>query len=143
MKKVKRNINSEDKDQIIAQLSAALTASQAALIASQAELAAAQVKIEVLTVQVQELIRKLGLNSTTSSKPPSSDGFNKPPPVHTRQRTGKKRGGQNGHKGKTLEQVASPTSIILHEVKSCRACGSDLTKYKTEKLIKRQEFDVY
>ena len=37
--------------------------------------------IAKLTARVEELERRLGLNSKNSSKPPSSDGFKKPPPT--------------------------------------------------------------
>ena len=32
--------------------------------------------------------------------------------------------------------------LVLHQVDSCRTCGSDLSATQAEKVIKRQEFDV-
>ena len=56
-------------------------------------------EIAALTARVAELERRLGLNSSNSGKPPSSDGLNKPPrAVSLREKTGKKSGGQKGHK---------------------------------------------
>ena len=49
--------------------------------------------------QVKELKEQLGKNSHNSSKPPSSDGYEKPAPKSQRKKSGKKAGGQNGHKG--------------------------------------------
>ena len=42
--------------------------------------------IAKLTARVEELERRLGLNSKNSSKPPSSDGFKKPPPNSLREK---------------------------------------------------------
>jgi hypothetical protein len=46
-----------------------------------AQLAARDALIEALTAQVEELRRRLDKDSTTSSKPPSSDGLSRPPLV--------------------------------------------------------------
>ncbi|QVL32719.1 hypothetical protein KIH39_02015 [Telmatocola sphagniphila] len=51
--------------------------------------------ITVLEARISELERQLGLNSTNSSKPPSSDGPNvKRPPAKAKSKN--KRGGQPG-----------------------------------------------
>ena len=49
--------------------------------------------------QVKELKEQLNKNSHNSSKPPSSDGYDKPAPKSQRKKSGKKTGGQKGHKG--------------------------------------------
>lgn len=61
--------------------------------------------------RIEELERRLGLNSQTSSKPPSSDGLQKPSPRSLRTTT-KSFGGQKGHKGKTLNRVERPDQTI-------------------------------
>ena len=68
-----------------------------------------------LLTRVEELEARLKLNSTNSSKPPSSDGLNKPSPRSLRKKSNRKSGGQPGHDGKTLEQVESPDH--RHELK--------------------------
>ena len=65
-----------------------------------------------LKARIAELERRLGLDSSNSGKPPSSDGLKKPARVNSlRERSGKKPGGQKGHKGETLRQVADPDEV--------------------------------
>ncbi|MCY4302578.1 MAG: DUF6444 domain-containing protein [Aestuariivita sp.] len=53
--------------------------------------------------RLSELERRLGLNSASSRKPPSSDGLRKPPASPKRgDGPRKKVGGQKGHDGMTL-----------------------------------------
>src|SRR5262249_19149628 len=61
--------------------------------------------VGALRAHIAELERRLGLNSSNSGRPPSSDGLRKPARVSSlRERSGKKPGGQKGHKGETLRQ---------------------------------------
>ena len=77
--------------------------------------AALQAENATLKARLAELERRLGLNSSNSGKPPSSDGLKKPARVTSlRDRSGKKPGGQKGHKGETLRQVADPDVVIDH-----------------------------
>ena len=65
-----------------------------------------------LMEQVEDLKQKLAKNSRNSSKPPSSDGYNKPKPKSLRKKGSRKSGGQPGHSGKTLELSKNPDQII-------------------------------
>ena len=66
-----------------------------------------------LKARIALLERQLGLNSSNSGKPPSSDGLKKPGRVSSlRERSGKKPGGQRGHKGETLRQVTDPNEVV-------------------------------
>jgi len=72
-----------------------------------------------LTARVAELEARLGMNSANSSKPPSSDGYAKPTPKSLREKSGRKPGGQQGHAGTTLRQVAVPDAVEVHSPKWC------------------------
>ena len=61
-------------------------------------------------VRVAELEAQINSNSRNSSKPPSSDGYKKKP-AFPRKKKGKQ-GGQQGHKGRTLQQVAHPDKKV-------------------------------
>jgi transposase len=71
---------------------------------------------------IQELRGQLCLNSKNSSKPPSSDGPNKPTPKSLRGRSGNKPGGQPGHKGNSLVSPLEATETVLHVPNACRDC---------------------
>ena len=96
-----------------------------------------------LKARIAELERQLGLNSSNSGKPPSSDGLNKPARVRNlRERSSRKPGGQKGHKGETLRQVAEPDRIVDHFPSGCCGCGAALTPDMTENHAARQVFDL-
>ena len=76
-----------------------------------------------LTETIKELQRQLNQNSQNSSKPPSSDGFNKPKPQSLRQKSGKKPGGQKGHKGSHMSIPHEPDEYNKHLPKKCLACA--------------------
>ena len=108
-----------------------------------AENAALQETIAVLLGRVAELERRLGLNSSNSGKPPSSDGLHKPkrePRTRSlRERSGKPPGGQTGHKGETLRQVDAPGDTVEHYPE---ACGSALSGMMSTGYAARQVFDL-
>ena len=108
--------------------------------------AALKETIAVLLARVAELERRLGLNSSNSGKPPSSDGLHKPrrePRTRSlRERSGKPPGGQKGHKGETLRQVDAPGHTIEHYPEACPACGSALTVAMSTGYGARQVFDL-
>jgi transposase len=96
-----------------------------------------------LRERIAELERRLNKNSSNSSKPPSSDGLKKPPRTQSlRGKSGKKSGGQVGHKGGTLKQVATPDRIEPHETDRCRHCRAGLTPAMITGVAKRQVFDL-
>ncbi len=99
----------------------------------------AENKIAVLELENAGLKARLNSNSENSSRPPSSDGYQKKP-AFPKKKNGKQ-GGQPGHKGSTLHQVDNPDKIVSCKPNSC-SCGHG---FKEEELIlseKRQVFDL-
>jgi len=78
--------------------------------------------IDELNLAIKALTEKLGMNSRNSSKPPSSDGLDKPTPKSLKQPTGKKPGGQAGHPGTHLNATIEPDEIILYTPSACLNC---------------------
>ena len=100
-----------------------------------------------LRERILDLERRLGLNSRNSGQPPSSDGLKKPAAERRtrslRGKTGRKPGGQAGHKGKTLCRTASPDRVADHVPSSCRGCGASLSAAAgVGDPVARQVFDL-
>ena len=93
---------------------------------------------------VADLQRQLAKNSFNTSKPPSSDGLKKPPRVFKslRGRSGKKSGGQAGHKGDTLRPEDKSDRIERHAATACRHCQACLTAAMVTGVERRQVFDL-
>jgi transposase len=104
---------------------AALTAENAALRAQVSELPALREQVVVLLARVQDLEARLAKDSHNSGKPPSSDGVRRKP-KSLRQRSGKKAGGQLGHRGETLHLVATPDVVVAHRPVVCAHCQTPL-----------------
>ena len=78
--------------------------------------------------RIAELERSAALDSTTSSKPPASDGLRKKSGTQRRTRSqrgksGRPSGGQPGHKGTTLARTESPDHVVDHDPSACSGCG--------------------
>lgn len=100
-----------------------------------------QEQITALQTAVQQLQSRLNMSSRNSSKPPSSDGLNKPAPKSLRVAGQNPTGGQKGHPGSTLCQAAQIDKIVIHGVPDqCQACQRQLPfAYVSET---RQVFDL-
>lgn len=117
------------------------------------ELAKAGASVSILAAlllallgRIEELERKLaslGSNSRNSSKPPSSDkgNFTNPPkPKSLRKKSGRKPGGQKGHKGSTLKQVEHPDHVVEHRFSAgdtCPKCSGALNAGGSGKALDR------
>jgi transposase len=106
---------------------------QAAILAL---VAAFEQRVAQLEARVNDLENRLKLNSTNSSKPPSSDpiGLKRKPPAAS---TGKKRGGQPGHR--KAHRALVPAEKIRETVHckpvACRRCGHALSGDDSEPLV--------
>jgi len=116
----------------------------AALVAAQERtIAQLQARIAEQDAEIAELKRQLAASSRNSSKPPSSDGLNKPAPKSLRGRSGRKPGGQPEREGRTLRQVAVPDEVVVHEPGACAGCGSALSvEGPPVRIVRRQVFDI-
>jgi transposase len=96
-----------------------------------------------LGARVAELERRLGKDSSNSSRPPSSDGLGKPPARRReRRRDGRAPGKQPGAPGAHLAQVADPDEVVVHRPVVCAGCGGDLTLAPVTGVEVRQVFDL-
>jgi transposase len=102
---------------------------------------ALEARLCVLEQRLRELEARVGLNSRNSSKPPSSDGPAKPIIKSLREKSGRPPGGQPGHEGTTLRQVATPEHVEMHWPHRC-ACGCDLAGQPVTRVERYQVFDL-
>ena len=131
------------KDDLIALLLAQESRHAAEIAALQAQNSLLMETIAKLQARIGELERQLGLNSSNSGKPPSSDGLKKPPRVSSlREPSGKKSGGQKGHPGETPRRTETPDTTIDHYPEACAACGEPLTVAMATGHVARQVFDL-
>ena len=99
-----------------------------------------QQMIERLEQRIQELEARLNKDSHNSHIPPSKSPH--VPIKNMRTKTGKMKGGQIGHKGKTLEMVDNPARTIVYKTATCASCGKDLSGTLLEGYERRQVFDI-
>jgi len=99
-------------------------------------------RIHALEEHVQSLENQLAKNSRNSSKPPSTDGFQKPSPKSLRKKGQRNSGGQPGHPGHTLKMVDKPDHTKVHHVEMCECCRRSLADQEPEGLEKRQVHDL-
>ena len=118
----------------------------------QTQFAAAQELNHHLQTRIRELEKCLEsdsaprakLDSHNSSLPPSLDPpWSKPTRTRSlRTRSGLKVGGQPGHTGSTLLQIADPDSVIVHRVDVCGHCQNSLIPVESQRFQKRQIFEI-
>ena len=115
---------------------------QAYLQGEEAVVALFEQTIVQLAERVQALEDQVAKNSRNSGKPPSSDGLSKPAPRSLRKPSGKRSGGQPGHKGHTLKAVERPQYTKVHRVTQCKQCQVSLEDVAASEYAKRQVFDL-
>jgi len=92
---------------------------------------------QALKGEVQKLKDIMHKNSGNSSKPPSSDGFTKI--QNSREKSGKRPGGQFGHKGTPPRLFSNPTRIEDIKAEKC-GCGGKIAY--TGKYTAKQAVDI-
>jgi transposase len=97
--------------------------------------------IDSLQERIKTLERHQAKDSHNSSLPPSSDRFVRAP-KSLRKKSGKKGGGQPGHRGHHLRQVETPDEILIHPVISCEHCQHDLRAQPADMPERRQVIDL-
>jgi transposase len=109
-----------------------------------AQLAARDAQIAALAAQVEEMRRRLDKDSSTSSRPPSSDSpyAKKPRDRSLRGRSGRKPGKQPGAESSTLRQSPDPGKTVFCGPAACGCCGRDLAGEPVLGMQKRQVFEA-
>lgn len=94
--------------------------------AVRAALVALESEVARLQARVRELEAQLRMDSSNSSRPPSSDPPGRRP--RRKRRSGRKRGGQPGHKGhhRSLLPPERVDHVLVHRPADCRRCGHSL-----------------
>ena len=87
--------------------------------------------------EIKELQGRLKKDSHNSHKPPSSDGLTRKR-RSSRKKSEKPSGGQVGHVGRTLMQVATPDTVVSHRPTICSCCQSDLREAQGKVKERRQ-----
>ena len=116
----------------------------AGLVGAQAEvIGRLEARVAEQDAQIAELRARLAQNSRNSSRPPSSDGYAKPPVTRSlRRSSGRKPGGQPGHRGHHLQRVERPDEVVWHAPERCAGCGGDLAAAPVVGEEARQVFDL-
>ncbi len=117
-------------------IQATIEKAQALIYQDEQMSAATKSIVEVLILLISLLANRLNLNSTNSSKPPSSDPNRKKNPRPT---TGRNKGGQKGHVGTTLKKVDDPD--IIESIKIDRRT-LPAGRYQEAGYEVRQVFDI-
>ena len=88
--------------------------------------------------RVRDLEARLAKDSRNSSKPPGGDGLARKS-RSLRKKSGKKPGGQLGHRGETLRLVSAPDEVVKQRPAVCAACQARLGEDATVVLRERRQ----
>jgi transposase len=99
--------------------------------------------IAAQAAELGELKQRLGKDSSTSNKPPSSDSpYRKPERRSSRRSSGRDPGRQKGAPGSAMPLVEDPNETIICDPESCADCGADLSGAPVTGTARRQVTDV-
>jgi transposase len=147
---IEAQLNCQPQPVVIASLSKELAKTKRTLARKTDELRQARQLNHQLLRRIRELEAEverstpIERDSHNSSLPPALD-----PPWQKIKRTrslrkqsGLKPGGQFGHPGTTLTQVAQPDQLIIHTPDTCMGCGAPVQHSTPTISIRRQVFDI-
>lgn len=100
-------------------------------------------QVAALTSKVADLEGRLAQNSRNSSKPPSTDGLNKPKPKSQRQAGQHPTGGQKGHGGHTLKKVAQPDHTETHRPPAHCAATPSIGHWTVGRWSKLARYSIF
>ena len=107
------------------------------------QVTALSAQLAAQVTRIEGLERRLGSDSTTSSKPPSSDPpYRKPERRSSRTASGRKPGKQPGAGGTTMPLVDNPDETLCCDVDRCGGCGIDLAGAPVARVERRQVTDI-
>ncbi len=89
---------------------------------------------------IAKITAQINKDSTNSSKPSSTDGYKKQ--IHNcREKTGRKQGGQIGHKYHEARLIENPDKVKkIRKVHKCE-CGGKI-EYNKDEIVRRQIIDI-
>jgi transposase len=106
--------------------------------------AALEVANAALAARVSALEAQLARDSHTSGRPPGADPVRRTRSL--RGKSGKRPGGQPGHRGTTLTLRAAPDAVVTHAPAACHACGAPFAaaapNAEAGSAERRQVFDL-
>ena len=128
---------------LVAQLRLTNTGLREVVAGQATQIEALIARVETQAGRIAELERRLSSDSTTSSKPPSSDpSYQKPVRRSSRTSSGRKPGKQPGASGTTMALVDNPDETVICDPPSCGDCGTDLSGVPVSSTTRRQVTDV-
>jgi transposase len=132
----------DQQHRTIDDLSAQINGLKAQLERLQAETRELRVRCLQLQRRNLELEAQFSKDSHNSSRPPSTD-----PPwsKHTRslrRPSGRRVGGQAGHRGSTRRLAQRPDRVVEHRPQQCRSCHAALTEAQFIRHLKQQVIEV-
>src|SRR5579859_2050672 len=106
-----------------------------------AENAGLREQVQTLVAEVQALRGRLAKDSHNSSKPPSSAGLARKT-KSLRKPSGKKPGGQPGHRGHHVVLAAMPDAVEMHRPTRCGGCQQVLPDDASQWIERRQVHEL-
>jgi len=125
----------EQVEKLTAEIREIKSAHQVETAGLKAEIESLRKENTALKTENQKLKAIINKDSSNSSKPPSSDAFKKI--FNSREKSGRKPGGQTGHPGSVPVLFENPANIINHKRERC-GCGGTVAygqEYQAKQIV--------